>query len=481
MTKVRALLADSQSGEIYTLQAPLLLSARMETAKYIDAVKAASDPTSRGSARLRQKLGVPMDGVQCATRPFDFALYAYAATIATYHGRAVRAKTKDITGGKWSITGEGSEANKKKVTDFFTRAFGKQSFAEGMGCVWTDREALGNGFLEVVPDRQGKPAELAHLPAPEMWIRLDEMGYVQFKNSEYAHFRDYNTDPKKYGDLKSTDPLREGTARTSVIHFSRYSPWSPFYGVPSIMTAWNAVVLWTLISEYNLGFFTNSAIPDYAVIIEGEAGDDVISVVQEYFRTGLKGQHHKTLVMEAPGGGKIHFEKLTSDNAKEGSFRLLRTDCRDEMLHAHGVPPQKVGIVETGKLGGNLASEQIEEYKNSIVNPGREAVTTALNRIIQDPVVGFGFPDLEFTFEPYDTEDRAANATVDGTYLDRGVVTPNEVRAERYPDRDPLPDGDVPLNHGGGLNDLAGVSEQLAQLQRDMVRIERQFVGGNAE
>ena len=406
--KGRAFLLDSATGAIAKVNSPAMLDGMLQPAEYHEISKAAGEGGK--SRRLRDKYGTTLDGVLCATRPFDFYLYAYATSLNTHHARAIRAKVKDIVGRKWEIAGDGDEGARKEIAAFFGQAFGEQTFGEGMGNVWTDYEALGNGYLEVIPNAKKEPAALGHLPATEVWIRLDGMGFVQQKNGEYSHFRKWGLTKEQLALLNPKDPLvQEDT--TEVIHFSRYFPWSAYYGIPSIMPAWNSVALSVLVAEYNLSFFAHNAIPDYAVILEGEWEDDAEATIKEYFRTHLKGQAHKTLALSTPQGGKITFEKLTSDAAKEGSFRLLRTDCRDEILQAHGVPPQKVGIVEAGKLGGNLASEQIEEYKNSIVTPGREKVTTRLNRVIE---IGFGVTGLTFQFEAYDTEDAERNMRVDG-------------------------------------------------------------------
>lgn len=462
MTKTRAYLIDSGSLQVVRLDAPLLLEARHEAARWQSTMKAISAP--EGSAQIATDVGTNLDGVTCAVRPFDLTLFAYALTLNTYHARAVRAKAKDITGRPWRIAGEGPEGKRVEIERFFRKAFGKRSFAQGMGCVWTDYEALGNGFLEIIPARTGQPAELAHAPAPEIWVRLDGLGYVQHKQGRYAHFRDFLVDEDRFSDLPGSDPLKSKWSGTYLTHFSRYSPWSPFYGIPAIMPAWNAIALWSLVSEYNLQFFNNNAIPDYAVVIEGEAAEDAVEVIQEYFRTHLKGQAHKTLVLETPNGAKIRFEKLTSDSAREASFRLLRQDCRDELLHAHGVPPQKVGIVESGKLGGNLATEQMQEYKLSIVTPGQEMVVSVFNEMIER---GFKVSDLWFEFEAWDLDDREANSRIDSVYLDRRVVTPNEVRRERFPDLDPLPDGDEPL---GGDAVLEQAIEAVQREVRKAVR-----------
>ncbi len=458
MTKGTAFLLDSHSGAIVKVESPRLLEGMIRPSEYFEVAKAVTD--AAGSKRLREKYGTTIDGVLCASRPFDAYLYAYATTLNTYHSRAIRAKVKDIVGRPWQIAGDESAGLKDRITAFFKNAFGDMTFAEGMGNVWTDYEALGNGFLEVIPNAKRELAELAHIPATEVWIRLDGLGYVQQKNGEYAHFAKYGAD---LSGLASNDPLgMEG--RTSLIHFCRYFPWSLYYGIPPIMPAWNRLALMVLEAEYNLTFFNNNAIPDYAVVLEGDWEDDAEKVIQEYFRTHLKGQAHKTLAMRSPQGGKITFEKLTSDSAKEGSFRLLRVDCRDEILHAHGVPPQKVGIVETGKLGGNLSSEQIVEYKNSIVTPGQEMVATRLNRLIE---IGFSTKKLTFQFEPYDAEDRLIDAQVDEKYINTGVRVPNEVRAQRFPGAAPLEGGDEP-RMAPAVGDLMGVDQGLQQVQREI-------------
>jgi len=454
-------LLDSGSGQVRKLNSPLLLEAFVSQAEFHEIQKAvAGEAKPIGSKRLRDRYGTTLDGALCATRPFDLYLYAYAATLNTYHARAIRAKTKDIVGRKWRIAGEGPESDRKKIEAFFNDAFGEQTFDEGMGNVWTDYEGLGNGYLEVVPDSKGVPAALTHIPATEFWIRLDGLGFVQQKNGEYSHFRRWGIAEDALAGLKPNDPLlTEGV--TSVMHFSRYFPWSPYYGIPPIMPAWNRVALSVLESEFNLGFFSNNAIPDYAVILEGEWEEGAESQIREYFRVHLKGQAHKTMVLQTPNGGKVTFEKLTSDNAKEGSFRLLRIDCRDEILHAHGVPPQKVGIIEAGSMRGNNGGEQIQEYKNSIVEPGRNKVRTRMNRLIG---AGFGTAAFTFEFEPYDTDDIKANAEVDRTYIDEQVLVPNEVRKLRFPNLAPLPGGDDPKPIPGAFSP----ETELAQMQKEI-------------
>ena len=458
MSQGKVFLLNSETGQVVKTSGVLTRAAGAVLEYYeLQKSMAAGGETS---AALKEKWGATIGGVAVAARPFDIATYAYATTVNTYHMRACRAKTKDIVGRKWKITGDGTDAAKSEVTKFFGGAFGDRTFGEGISDTWMDYEALGNGFMEVIPDALGKPRDLRHVPATETFVRMDGLGFLQATNGQFAHFRRYGLEPQRFEALPDKDGLK--TATTSMMHFSRYFPFSPFYGLPAIMPSFPAVALMVLIREYNLQFFSNNAIPDYAVILEGDWPDDADKTIGDYFRVHLKGQAHKTLCLQAPEGGKVTFEQLTSSTVKEGSFRLLWIEARDEVLHAHGVPPQKVGIVETGALGGNLASEQIVEYKNSIVQPGQEKVESRLNLMIER---GFGYVGLTFEFEDYDAEDRKANADVDQIYLNTRVRTPNEIRAARFAGAEPLEGGDEPL-HTARFGDVAGVQNALDQVQQ---------------
>ena len=109
-----------------------------------------------------------------------------------------------------------------------------------MGRVWCDYEALGNGFLEVIPTVRGdEPAGLAHIPATQMWgparrarIR-PAVGRLSIRTSASLVLIRRRTP-----NCRIRINWRPGHNATSIIHFSQYNAWSPYYGIPSIMPAW---------------------------------------------------------------------------------------------------------------------------------------------------------------------------------------------------------------------------------------------------
>ncbi len=420
----------SKSGSVIKLHGGLLLEERASLLAKHQAYKEVA--SGRGSQRVRDEYGTTMHGVAVANRPVDLSLYAFVATINTHNKRAIEAKAEDIAGSGWAFSGglgsKGTDAANKLATDWLKGAACRRSFKDFAVCVETDYQALGNAFIEVIPNRRGEPEQLEHLPSVETYVRLDGLGFLQRRGRQHAHFRNFWVDDLEYAKLPANDPLHADRDHNSVISFYNYSPWSPVYGLPPVMPAWNALALNTLVAEYNLQFFGNNAIPDYAVILDGEWEDAADQAIEEYFRTRIKGNAHSTMVLQSPQGGSAKFHKLTGDNAKEGSFRLLRQDCRDEILQAHGVPPQKIGIVETGALGGNVGSEQIRDY-GQLVRRGQERWEAAIEALIERR----GLTNVSFSYEPYDTEDEKLNAEIDKTYIDAGVVEPDEVRSTRFP------------------------------------------------
>lgn len=464
--KGRAYLYSSGSGRVTKVHSPLLLEATAGPAEFVEVFRAVTQ--GGGSKRLREKYGETMAGVRVARRPFDMALYAYASVVNTYNAKCVDRKASDICGRPWQIVGDAPETKKKELEALFKNSFGEKGFGVGMKCLWTDHEAVGNAYLEVIPDGTGKPAAFAQIPAVEVWFRLDGLGFVQRKGSDFAHFRAHFLEKERFRELPETDPLHDSHKPNTAIHFAKYSPFSPFYGLPDVMPAIGAVALFQLIREYNLAFFENNAIPDYAVILEGEWDDDAEEVIETYFKEHIKGKAHKTMVLSTGQGNKVTFQKLTDEGAKEGSFRLARKDARDEIIQAHGVPPQKVGIVETGALGGNAGAEQIRDYQESVVEPGQELVASAMTRLIAESLE---VANARFEFIPVSLDDDKLNADIDDKYVKMGAITAFEVRRQRYPELPEDPEDFAVTQAAGELAEaVKGLQKTVRELSAEGAR-----------
>ena len=188
-----------------------------------------------------------------------------------------------------------------------------------------------------------------------------------------------------------------------------------------------------LAREFNLKFFDNNAAPQYVVLFEGvedEVSEDTMRVIQDFFASS-RGDPHRTLVLSTPASpageydSSIKFERLAVE-VREGHFRYLREDARNEVLVAHAVPGYRLGLAITGQLGGSNIREADEIYKAEEVDPHREMLEERINRLIVRQ--GFGIESWSFRFQQLDTSDLSREADTWVKLGSVGFVTPNEGR-----------------------------------------------------
>lgn len=366
--------------------------------------------------------------------------------INTYHYRCCKTKARDAAGLGWSIKALGEKGSTrgpvfKEIDAFFADL--PETASQILDKVMLDYESVGYGALEMVrrdDDPEGKPVLLAHIPAHTLRIHADGIRFVQIRGSKKRWFkrielpRDVHKDTGQVADLKSLPPEDRAS---EVIWFVNYTPRSDYYGLPDVVPALGAV--WGDIArrDYNIAFFDNYGVPAYAVFVTGnfDPGDidedgrtDMEKAIEEHF-SELAKNPHSILILSIPTEGrdeevKVEFQPLSLET-KEASFRLYRIDNRDEILSAHGVPPYRVGVNETGSLGGSTAVESTEIYKTSVIEPRQEMLEAAINRYI---VWGaFQAPDWEFKLANIDTSDEKADLEVLSGLFEKGAVTPNQI------------------------------------------------------
>src|SRR5699024_8094272 len=162
-----------------------------------------------------------------------------------------------------------------------------------------------------------------------------------------------------------------------IIHVSNYTSRSDYYGAPDVIPALGAMLADYERMEYNSDFFKNHAVPAYAVTVVGaELDDESEDSIKHLFQNDLKENRHATLVMSVSKSElsqinepiEIQFEPLIVD-VKEASFRLFRQDNRDEILSAHGVPPYRIAVNETGRS---------EERRSTRLNSSHVSISYAV-------------------------------------------------------------------------------------------------------
>jgi PBSX family phage portal protein len=353
--------------------------------------------------------------------PYDLdALSALYETNAT-NKACIDVKAINIVGLGYQFVpaegADGSEESRRRLEDLFGHCNPEMTFTEILRCVWTDVEAVGNGYLEVTRNSLGEIDGFYHVPATTVRVRADHDGFVQIRDGRTRHFR------RLGGALPAGDGA--GDDLTEIMHLRKYTPQSSYYGIPDIVAAIPAAAGDKAARDYNFDFFAHNAVPRLAIIVEGgQLTDAALRQVQRYMESEIKGQNHKTLVLEVPGGeARVRIEKLTVGSEDEASFLGYRRSNRDEIATVHRVPPSKISIVENANLANSR--DQDKTFREQVVQPEQRRLEHRLNEMIRDQI---GIDGWQFRLEESDLESDLEKAEIAKIYTQIGVWTAEEAR-----------------------------------------------------
>lgn len=371
-----------------------------------------------------------------------------------YHSKCISQKSIDACLG-WDIvtvdrkgvpikTEEFTRSNKdNKLYDFFDGCTLFTDFVELPRRIVTDYETFGFAVIEMTRKKNGTPARFYHLPATTCRIARDltsagisdsDLKYVvQVVNTHERIFKIFD------GVAPTIREPKTGNLMTEVIFISSYHVLGGKYGIPDWVPCLQQMIGNQKVSEYNINFFNNEAVPRFAVIVQGGKMDDESkNYIKNYFKKDLKGVQnaHKTLVLTSPKGTEIKLTPLAVE-MKDGGFRYYRKDNRDEIISAHGVPPHRVQVFDSGSsstLSPGFIFDLDKIYKYSRITPLQEKVASMFNRVIK---LGFKINDKKLQFKPldigeekYDAEIKKIIAGAHEKYYSTGAMTIDEIRSE---------------------------------------------------
>ena len=179
--------------------------------------------------------------------------------------------------------------------------------------------------------------------------------------------------------------------------------------------------------RYNIDFFSHNAVPRMAIVVEGgELSEGVVAQLKQFMESEIKGQGHKTLVLEVPGNGAhVRLERLTLEGAQDAAFLEYRRANRDEVLLVHRVPPSKVTVVENANLANS--KDQDKTFREQVVRPEQRRIEYKMNRLIREQL---GIGDWQFAFREMDLTEAREEAEVSAIYADIGVLSAEEIRGK---------------------------------------------------
>ena len=352
---------------------------------------------SKGGAEL-------LSGIYAA-KIVDFRLLYKIYLSVSWVRACVDVITKGTLSGGWYL--EGGEASKKKVEVLLREPNPEDDFNDILQNISEDLLICGNGFTENV--FQGNDLKEIYTLKPTITeVKIDSHG-------------------RPTGFAQPDAGVEFGP--DEVVHFKLSTQGRDLMGISPLNSLFTPIETDVYAQAYNKAFFQNAARPRGVFSMKG-ATEDQIKRNREYLRSEFQGPKnaHKDLLLE----GEVDFKDLQK-GPQDCEFLELRKFNREEIMSVYGVPPAKLGIIESGNIGGGTGKSQDQTFQNEVVIPHQERIERRINRkIIRDAMkitdCVFGFNKPRRDADEADTNEKVARTHQ--IYLGAGVMTPAEVRAE---------------------------------------------------
>ena len=321
------------------------------------------------------------------------------------------------------------EEERRSLNEFLRYPNPDDSLKEVISNFIEDYNTYGYAGLECVRNVKGDVAEIYDVRASTLWVHRSKEKYCQrVEWDKKAWFKRFGLEKDfSVKDGKAGKEFTDEERANELIFKKRYGS-SGFYGDPPWLSAIGAVTTLIAIEEFNLSHFLNYGIPSYVVMLEGEWDEGASKKITSFLTTECRGPENagKTMVLQLPPDGKATFEPVGVGKDKEASYRLYISNLQFHVTGTMHVPGYKVGILEAGKLAGNLGEAALRNYINSTVEPQQSLVEDIFNNKILPAVLGKK-SSFRFELENVDTGDLSQRVDMYVKLFGCGAFTPNQL------------------------------------------------------
>lgn len=405
-----------------------------------------------GSKQITDEVFYGYGYLDLITPPYNLGYLAKLYEISPAHHAAVDAKVESVFGLGWSFvespktkqarerttTADGVTRLEKnlgrvqqEMTDWIDSINNIDVWEEVMKKVGNDYETTGNGYLEIGRTTSGAIGYIGHIPAEHVRMRRLRDGFIQIIGNRVAFFRNFG---QEVVNTVTDDPNPN-----EIVHLKKYSPTSLYYGVPDIIAAKGPLAGNEFANRYNLDYFENKAVPRHVIVVKGGSlGPESVNKIVEFFESGLRGQHHRSIFI--PLGGNVQDGKLpeiefhdVESGKQDFSFGAYREANNEEIFMAHRIPASRAGVFSANiSLAASQDADKV--FKESYSRPEQSIFEKKMARVLREvsDMVIFKLNELSLVDE--DTQSQ-----IDERELRAGSAVPDEVR--RRKGQPPRPDG----------------------------------------
>ncbi|WP_380184887.1 phage portal protein [Kalamiella sp. sgz302252] len=237
-----------------------------------------------------------------------------------------------------------------------------------------DYLVFGNAFAELRRNSLGKPFRLETTPA-----KFTRKGV---KDGEYWFVNDWKE--------------RHQFAAGSVFHLIEPDINQELYGLPEYLSALNSTWLNEAATLFRRKYYQNGAHAGYILYMTdaAQSSSDVDRMRQAMRDTKGLG-NFRNLFMYAPNGKPDGIKILPlSEVATKDDFFNIKKASRDDLLSAHRVPPQMMGIIPDNSGGFGDAVKASQVFVRNELTPLQERMRE-INHWLELPVINFKTYNLD--------------------------------------------------------------------------------------
>lgn len=200
---------------------------------------------------------------------------------------------------------------------------------------------FGNAFIERRDSMLGKPLALRHALAKytRCGVEPGQYFYLNALNDEHEFERD------SLFQLKTPDINQE------------------IYGVPEYLSTLQSAWLNESATLFRRRYYNNGSHAGFVLYMGGAGfGDADVKAIRDAMRNAKGPGNFRNLFLHAPNGKKDDVQIIPiSEVAARDDFFNIKNVTRDDVLAAHRVPPQLMGIVpgNTGGFGAVLPAAEV--------------------------------------------------------------------------------------------------------------------------
>lgn len=235
---------------------------------------------------------------------------------------------------------------------------------------------FGNGYLERIDNRLGRPLKLAPALAKFMRRGADDLD-VYFQVTAWKTEHEF--------------------AKGSVFHLLEPDVHQEIYGVPEYLSALQSAWLNESSTLFRRKYYLNGSHAGYILYLTDALSDeDQIDAMKQALKDSKGPGNFRNMFVYAPGGKKDGIQVMPiSEVAAKDDFFNIKNVTRDDVLAAHRVPPQLLGLIPQGTSGFGSVVPAAQVFDINELRP-LQVRMMELNDWIGMPVV---------TFAPYSVSE----------------------------------------------------------------------------